>query len=224
MDALIFDFDGVIADSEPVHERAITEAARAMGVPLTHADYMTRIIGLDDRDTFRAIAAMGGLSLSPDELADVVAGKQKDMLARIDRGEVRAFDGSLALAREAASVMPVAICSGAARVEIDCILRRLEVTDLFRCVVTADDVERAKPDPAGYLLTARKLGVDPSRCVAIEDTPRGVQAARSAGLRVVGVCHSVSAEELGQVDFVADSTERITLNLLRVLTTSPSRE
>ena len=217
MDALIFDFDGVIADSEPVHERAITEAARALGVELTHADYMTRIIGLDDRDTFRVIAAMGGLSLSSAELADVVEAKQRDMLARIDRGEVKAFAGSLELAREAASVMPVAICSGAARIEIERILLRFEVSDLFRCIVTADDVEQAKPDPAGYLMTAQKLGVDPSRCVAIEDTPRGAQAAKSAGLRVVGVCHSVGREQLRAVDAVVESTSELTLDFLRSL-------
>lgn len=217
MDALIFDFDGVIADSEPVHERAITKAARALGVELTPADYMTRIIGLDDRDTFRVIAAMGGLSLSAADLAEVVEAKQRDMLARIDRGEVKAFAGSLELARDAARVMPVAICSGAARIEIERILLRFEVSDLFQCIVTADDVEQAKPNPAGYLLTAQSLGVDPARCVAIEDTPRGAQAARSAGLKVVGVCHSVGRAELTQADRVVESTKQITLAMLLAL-------
>ena len=104
MDALIFDFDGVIADSEPVHERAITRAAQMLGVPFTHDDYMTRVIGLDDRDTFRVIAEMGGLAeLSAQEAVDalihrnleladavVVRDKKLDALeAEVDRLAVR---------------------------------------------------------------------------------------------------------------------------------------
>ncbi len=217
MDALIFDFDGVIADSEPVHERAITQAAQALGVSFTHEDYMTRIIGFDDRDTFRVISEMGGLDLSPERIAEVIAGKQGDMLGRIDRGEVRAFPGSLDLAREAARWMPVAICSGAARVEIERILRVFESAEIFRCVVSADDVSQAKPDPAGYRMAARLLGVEPGRCVAIEDTPRGARAAKDAGLRVVGVCHSVGREELSGTDAVVGSTAELTLEFLRSL-------
>ncbi|MCA9272923.1 MAG: HAD family phosphatase [Phycisphaerales bacterium] len=217
MDALIFDFDGVIADSEPVHERAITRAAQMLGVPFTHDDYMTRVIGLDDRDTFRVIAEMGGLALMPERLAEVVYTKQQHVLEMIDAGEVKAFPGSIELIRSAAEVMPVAVCSGAARVEIERILRRFEILDVFRCIVTADDVEKAKPDPAGYLMTAQKLGVEPAHCVTIEDTPRGLAAAKSAGLKAVGVCHSVSAEELTQADRVVETTEQITLDMLRSL-------
>ena len=217
MDALIFDFDGVIADSEPVHERAITRTAETLGVRFTHEDYMTRVIGLDDRDTFRVIAEMGGLLLMPERFAEVVYTKQQMVLEMIDRGEVRAFPGSIELIRSAAKAMPVAVCSGAARIEIERILKRFEILDVFGCIVTADDVEKAKPDPAGYLMTAQKLGVDPLRCVTIEDTPRGLAAAKSAGLKAVGVCHSVSADELTQADLVVETTEQITLDMLRAM-------
>lgn len=217
MDALIFDFDGVIADSEPIHERAITRAAKALGVPITHHDYMTRIIGLDDRDTFRVIAEIGEITISPEDLARIVGNKQRDVLAMIDRGEVRAFPGSIELVLEAAARMPVAICSGAVRVEIVRILERFGIVERFAHIVTADDVERAKPDPSGYLLTARKLGVAPALCTAIEDTPRGIRAAKAAGLRVVGVCHSVDEGELGEADLIVESTAKLTLDTLIVL-------
>ncbi len=217
MDALIFDFDGVIADSEPVHERAITRVAGMLGVPFSHEDYMKRVIGLDDRDTFRVIAEMGGLALVPERLAEVVYTKQQFVLEMIDNGEVRAFPGSIELVRSAARVMPVAVCSGAARVEIERILKRFEILDVFGCIVTADDVEKAKPDPAGYRMTAQKLGVEPERCVTIEDTPTGLRAAKGAGLKAVGVCHSVSADALGQADRVVETTEQITLEMLRAM-------
>lgn len=215
MEALIFDFDGVIADSEPVHERAITRVAQMLGVPFTHDDYMTRIIGLDDRDTFRVIAEMGGLLLVPERLAEIVSTKQSYVLEMIDQGEVKAFPGTIRLIRESARALPIAVCSGAARVEIERILERFELLDLFRHIVTADDVEQAKPDPAGYRMTAEKLGVAPADCVTIEDTPTGLTAAKSAGLKVVGVCHSVSAAEMSQADLVVESSEQITMDMLR---------
>lgn len=217
VDAFIFDFDGVIADSEPTHERAIAEAARDLGVPISHDLYMTRIIGLDDRDTFRAIADLGRLTLSPADLARTIEAKQARVLVMIDRGDVQAFAGSLELARLAAASYPVAICSGAARVEIERILHRLGALELFRCIVTADDVPKAKPDPAGYLLTARKLGIDPARCVAIEDTPRGIRAAKAAGMKAVGVCHSLPKHELHEADLVAHSTLQLTIERLESL-------
>lgn len=216
MDALILDFDGVIADSEPVHERAIAEAALALGVRLTHGDYMTRVIGLDDRDTFRVLARMAGRELAPHELALVVRAKQERVLAMVDSGEVRLFGATIALVREAhAAGIRVAICSGAARVEIERILEREGLRELFRGLVTADDVAHAKPDPAGYRLAAERLGVHPERCVAIEDTPRGIRAAMAAGLKVVGVCHSLAAEELGEADLVVRSSEELSLEMLR---------
>lgn len=216
MDALILDFDGVVADSEPVHERAIAQAALALGVRLTHADYTTRVIGLDDRDTFRVLAQMARRELAPDELASIVRAKQESVLAMIDAGEVRLFPATVALAREAhAAGIPVAICSGAARVEIERILKREGLRELFRVVVTADDVAQAKPDPAGYRLAAMRLEVRPERCAAIEDTPRGIRAARSAGLKVVGVCHSLRAEELGEADLVVKSSEELSIEMLR---------
>ena len=158
---------------------------------------------------------MGGLLLVPERLAEIVSTKQSFVLEMIDRGEVKAFPGTIRLIRESAQALPIAVCSGAARIEIERILERFELLDLFRHIVTADDVEQAKPDPAGYRMTAEKLGVAPANCVTIEDTPTGLTAAKSAGLKVVGVCHSVSAAEMSRADLVVESSEQITMDMLR---------
>ncbi|GAB5495806.1 MAG: HAD family phosphatase [Phycisphaerales bacterium] len=218
MDALIFDFDGVIADSEPAHEQAIRETAALEGFEVSHAMYTNEIIGLDDRDTFRLIGRHHGRDFSEAELVALTSKKQDRFLELVDAGEVEAFPGSVKLIREAAQQLPIAVCSGAVCIEIERVLSNLGVHELFPVIVTADDVKAAKPDPTGYSLTARKLGVDTSRCVAIEDTDKGIAAGKAAGLTVVGVCHSLPRERLSQADSVYATIEELNLDRLRELT------
>ncbi|MEM9167802.1 MAG: HAD family phosphatase [Planctomycetota bacterium] len=209
--AVVFDFDGVIADSEPAHERSMLDAAAELGLSFSPREYRETIIGYDDRDAFRVVAQMRGRTLTAAEAASLADDKQRRFEAMLAAGEVTLFPGSAALVRSAAARAPVAICSGAIRSEIEPLLAQFGLEGLIRTIVSADDVPVAKPDPAGYRLTAERLGVPTDRCVALEDTPTGIQAARGAGYaRLVGVCHSVSAEELGAVDLVAPDTGSLT--------------
>ncbi|PHQ82711.1 MAG: HAD family hydrolase [Phycisphaera sp.] len=217
MDALIFDFDGVIADSEPAHEKAIGEVAQSSGMTVSHQFYLDHIIGLDDRDTFRVIAADHKNDIDEQEIDRLCGLKQARFLELVDEGYAKAFPGSVELIRASAKRLPIAVCSGAVRIEIDRVLAEFGIADLFRFVVSADDVERTKPDPAGYLLSAKKLGLDPSRCLAIEDTAKGIAAGKAAGLTVVGVCHSLPAELLSEADLVVDSIEELNIDRLMEL-------
>ncbi|HED54604.1 MAG TPA: HAD family phosphatase [Phycisphaerales bacterium] len=200
MKAIIFDFDGVIADSEPAHERAIRAAAESKAMTVTHDLYLTQIIGLDDRDTFRVIAEANGRSLDDVELNELTGKKQRLFVDLVQAGEVYAFPGSVELVLSAADRVPIAVCSGAVRLEVELILDRLKIRDRFRCIVTADDVLSAKPDPTGYLMTAERLGCPARECVVIEDTARGIQAGKAAGMRVAAVGHSLPAGQLSQAD------------------------
>ncbi|MCC6678335.1 MAG: HAD family phosphatase [Phycisphaerales bacterium] len=217
--AIVFDFDGVIVDSEPMHESALLEAARAMGLSFTHEQYVNAYLGFDDRDTWRAIAKDNGRTLSEAETARLNELKWTAVRRAMARGEPRAFPGSVELIRAAAERGPVGLCSGARQHEIDPILRRLGVLECFGAIVTADDVAVAKPDPAGYALTARRLGVAADRVkgfapVAIEDTLKGVKAARLAGYRVVAVRHSLVDAVFEEADVVADSTAALSVEAL----------
>ncbi|MEL6498327.1 MAG: HAD family phosphatase [Planctomycetota bacterium] len=208
--AIVFDFDGVIADSEPVHERALLETVRAEGLTFTHEQYQTEIIGYDDRDAFPAIYRMNGKPFDPAQSDRLIEIKTNLLHRLIAEGAVTPFPGTLDLAHAArARGIPIAICSGALQEEIGLMLEAFNAADLFEIIVAADDVEKAKPDPAGYLLAAQKLGIDPVACACIEDTPTGIQAARAAGYgKVVGVCHSLPASEIGEADAVfADAME-----------------
>ena len=125
--------------------------------------------------------------------------------------------GSIELIEEAAARLPIAVCSGAVRVEIEKVLTVLGVIDRFRHIVTADDVENAKPDPSGYLLAAEKLGFAPERCLTIEDTDKGITAGKAAGLTVVGVCHSLPRDRLSEADLVVDSIRQLSVDRLMQL-------
>lgn len=217
MDALIFDFDGVIADSEPAHERAIRETVESVGLGMSHDLYTERIIGLDDIATLKVIAEEHGRELSDQEIRELADLKQARFLELVEEGHSPAFAGSVELIRESARRVPIAVCSGAVRIEIDKVLSVLGVADLFRHIVTADDVENAKPDPAGYVLTAKKLGFDPSRCVTIEDSDKGIAAGKAAGLTVVGVCHSLPRDRLTEADLIVESTRELSIDRLMSL-------
>lgn len=192
--AIVFDFDGVIVDSEPVHEDATRRAARAVGLDFPHEKYVEEYIGYDDRDLFRAIARDHGRELSPDDLTELRRAKEAFVQEMLHAGMAPAWPGSVELVRRAKEAGPIAVCSGALRAEIEPVLSRLAIRELFGVIVSADDVSRSKPHPACYELTARKLGIPAAACVAIEDTPTGATAARDAGMRVVGVCHAFKPE------------------------------
>lgn len=192
--AVIFDFDGVIVDSEPMHEAALLRTVRGLGMDFTHARYMEEYIGYDDRDCFRALCRDHGRAVAAEEFARFQAEKAAAVRELIERGEARPFPGTLRLIEEVSRRVPMAICSGALGDEIERILARLGLRARFGVVVSADDVPASKPDPAGYRMTAERLGVEAGRCVVIEDTPTGCRAALAAGMTVAAVCHSVGAD------------------------------
>ncbi|MBS0192504.1 MAG: HAD family phosphatase [Phycisphaerales bacterium] len=212
MRGIVFDFDGVIVDTEPLHERALLECARGRGLEFTHEQYMNRLIGLSDRECLPVLYGLAGRELSEPEHASFLAEKKSRVQEMIVGGQAKPFPGTLRLVRESAGRVPIAVCSGAIRHEIELVLSMLGIADHFVAIVSADDVVRSKPDPQGYKMAAEALRLLPQDCVAIEDTPTGCRAALGAGLRVIATGHSLprAAFPAGVASFVG-STEEITL-------------
>ncbi|MCC6427662.1 MAG: HAD family phosphatase [Phycisphaerales bacterium] len=196
MQGLVFDFDGVIVNSEPMHEAALRLAALDLGLDFSHDDYASRYIGFDDRDFLTTLASDHHRTLTPAQIEGFNARKRDAFMTVVKDGLVAPFPGVVDLITTAARQLPIAICSGARRHEIDPILEAMGVTRQFKVIVTADDVPRSKPDPACYLTTARRLSIDPAHLLAIEDTTFGIRSALDAGYKVVAVTHSFTAEEL----------------------------
>ncbi|MDX1564914.1 MAG: HAD family phosphatase [Phycisphaeraceae bacterium] len=196
--AIVFDFDGVIVDTEPLHHQAFLKALDDHDIRFDFETYRQRYIGFDDRDGLRAICRDHDVALSNDELTERIDRKAR-AFEQLSSGDLKPLPGVVELAEAAAAVMPVGLCSGALRSDIECVLPNLDggrLLPLFKAWVTADDVEKSKPDPSSYALSAVRLGQEPHHCLAIEDTPTGLQSAHDAGFQTLGVSQLHSDRQL----------------------------
>ena len=197
---LVFDFDGVVVDSEPLHFAAFEEVAAELGVALTYDRYLQTYIGFDDREAFETLLTEAGEPADPARVARLTEEKAPrfERLAgeAADAGRL-AFPGTVAFARAAVEAgIPRAIASGATRADIRLMLRLIGLADAFELIVSADDVARSKPDPETFRLAAEGLGVPCSACLAIEDTAAGLASAAAAGMRTLGLTQSHDAAYL----------------------------
>lgn len=190
-DAVLLDFNGVLVDDEHLHLACFNAVLAPLGVHVSSAEYEARYIGFDDRGAFEAMLRDAALAPPDGGITELIAQKSV-RYAELAREQLRIFDGAATLVREAAALAPVAIVSGALRAEIEGALALMDVRACVSTIVSAEDVERCKPDPAGYLMACARLGLKPSsqqryRAVAVEDTVAGVLAARAAGVDAIGV-------------------------------------
>ena len=198
---VIFDFDGVIADTERLHLLAFQEALAGGPLTLTEEAYDARYLGYDDAGLLHALAADHGRRLPPAEIERLVAAKGRRYDALVGAGEVVFPDAPDCIARLGADLI-LGIASGARRAEIEAILAGAGLRRHFSAVVAADDVARSKPAPDTYARAAELLCAElgrppsPSGFVAIEDSRWGIEAATAAGLPCVGVTTSYGAEDL----------------------------
>jgi beta-phosphoglucomutase len=215
--AIVFDFDGVLADSEPLHLRSYQEIFEPHGVKLDTKTYCDRYLGFDDEGAFRQIASDFGLILGDEEIEMLMAQKSRKLEALLSGANVL-YPGAAACARALAAVWPVGIASGALRHEIELMLRGTGLLDSFKFIVAAGDTDRTKPAPDPYLRAAELHGMPPSACVAIEDSRWGLESARAAGLRTIAITHTYAREKLtADADLVVDKLEEITPELVRRL-------
>lgn len=211
IEAVIFDFDGVIVDTEPLHYAAFQRTLEPLGLHFTWQEYVETYIGFDDRDAFRHVFATKGIALEHDRLQSLI-GQKAAYFDDVIKSGVSAYPGVLDLIFHLkAHNIPLAICSGALRSDIDPILAMLGIADCFDIIVTADDVAASKPDPECYALAFLKLhsahhnSFSKEATIAIEDTPAGITAATAAGLMVCGVTNSYPANRLSQATFITES-------------------
>lgn len=211
-DAVIFDFDGVIADTEPLHHKAFQQALQPLGMGFSWQEYQKVYMGFDDRDAFRELFRSSSKKLDDQSLQELISKKAESFQQVIAEG-VTPYPGVLELInRLAERQIPLGISSGALRSDIIPIIGQLKITERFSTIVTADDVPQSKPDPASYRMAMQNLirlypdTLHQSSCIfAIEDTPAGIQSAKGTGLKVVAVTNSYPAELLTQADYTVAS-------------------
>jgi beta-phosphoglucomutase len=218
--AVVFDFDGVIANSEPLHYKAFRDVLDEQGIAFSEAEYYKEYLGFDDLNVFRQLAADRGLAWDAGRLDALVATKAVRMEDLEKDGSIL-FPGATAAVRRTSAALPIAIASGALRAEIGRILDREQLTSCFRFVVGAEDTPVSKPAPDPYLRAVALLAqsIDrllASQCVAVEDSPWGLQSARTAGLRTVAVAHTYSRATL-DADLIIDSLDELDIGVMQHL-------
>ncbi len=223
--AVIFDLDGTLVETEPLHFAAFNEVLRADGVEIGFDDYTARLIGLNDRDCFATVLSENRKDASEQHVADLIARKTAVYQAIIAEREVL-YPGAEKFVRDCAQRFPLMIVTGTLRAEAETILRRAGLRELFLDVIAAEDVERGKPEPDGFIAALGRIGYllrqrDPvmaDECLAVEDTPAGIEAAHRAGMKVLALCHMVAAGDLAAADVVRASISNLDLDdVLRAL-------
>jgi len=209
--AIIFDMDGVIVDSEPLHKESFLQVWEELGYGNNHGINFSDFYGTSDRTVWKAFIDKHKPKMHIDELILL----RKKRLIKLLRDKKPIFDGVLPLIQHLASYCPIGLASGSVHHIIDEILKMDELRQYFRCIVSSEDVSLPKPSPEIFLLASKKLNVEPKYCCVIEDTINGVKAGKAAGMNVVAITNTFSIDQLSKsgADLVCQSYNEITKNL-----------
>jgi HAD superfamily hydrolase (TIGR01509 family) len=197
VDAIIFDFNGTLSDDEPILCTIFQHLFAAHGRPMSAQEYYDELAGLSDPEIVRTWLGRD----NPD--VDLVIAERVELYRAATADGSSIDDEARAAVRFAAKHVPLAVCSGAARAEIEPVLGAAGLTGCFRAIVSSDDVERGKPDPEGYVEALRCLDV-PEHALVFEDTEAGVGAAKAAGLRVIAKRGTLDPARLREADELVD--------------------
>ncbi len=210
--AILFDFNGVLVDDEPIHFELFQQVLGEEGIALTSEDYYAEYLGFDDRGCFSAAFAAAGRTLAPEALSRLIARKSAYYQERIRRQGFPFFPGAAELVEAVADAgLRLGVVSGALRGEVEGGLEQIGVRGYFKTVVTAEDVAESKPDPESYRRGLELLNalpplpsrlLHPHEVLAIEDSPAGLASASANGLTTLGVAQTYPAAELAQADHV----------------------
>ena len=215
--AIIFDFDGVLADTEPLHFKMFQRVLHEEGLPLSEQDYYQKYVGLDDKGCFQSILLAHGRPAPLETVRRLVERKAALMLEQIKVTPV-IYPGIEDFIKRAAGRYRLAIVSGALRHEIELILEAVGLRSSFEHITAAEDIRNGKPDPEGYLRALqalnRQAAVHASDCLVIEDTIAGIQAAHAAGMRCLAVSTTYPAAQLAGADAVASTLKGYDLEAL----------
>ena len=227
-EAILFDFDGVILDSEEYHFEAFRRVFKEEGVSLSRDTYYQNCLGFNDVGCFRWGLKGAGKIGEAGEIQALTERKAvyfEDLL----RDQMRFFPGVCEFIRAASKKYPLAVTSMARRGEIEMALRKADLADLFRLIVSGEDVERTKPDPEPYDKTLRLLNthlsltntereIRPDQCLVVEDSSAGVESAKSAGMNVLALAQTEEPEHLqAAADQVLLSLEGVSLEEVEAL-------
>ena len=212
--AIIFDFDGVITDSEPVHLKMFQKVLGEMGLTISEKDYYEIYLGMDDKGCFSTLLKSNGID-SNFELIQSLIDKKTEYLMDYIKDNLFIYPGVVEFIEASSRKYLLAIASGALRHEIEFILEGAGVRSAFNIIVSAEDVSEGKPNPECFIKALDRLNeisshpITTAECLVIEDSIAGVEAAKAAGIRCVAVTNTYGPERLTMADVVVKSLSEL---------------
>ena len=207
--AIIFDLDGVLSDTQHLHTKVEKKILAEHGISISEKELTRLYAGTKDGTGIRKEFEKRGL---PFDLQSLLREKYKRMLT--EKSTIAPVPGVIVLVDTLHKTYPLAVASGSAIGFIKLVLRKLTIARKFTVLVSANEVAEGKPDPAIFLLAAKKLGVDPKECLVIEDAPNGVAAAKKAGMKCIAITTTHAEEDLKKADKIIHSFDEFTIAML----------
>jgi len=214
--ALVFDFDGIITDTEPVHMEAWQGVLEPVGINIDEDEFRTQYVGLNDRDFLDAVGKNHKHHFEDADKASLIEQKSMSTIELLEK-DIPLMPGVREFVEGARADHLLAICSGSNRPEIEFILKHLKWIGYFDPIVAADSVKKGKPDPEGYIRAYEGLldlcdsPMLSEEVIAIEDSPKGIEAARAAGLKCLAVRTTFGSGDLGRADWIVNSLAEVDL-------------
>ena len=209
---VVFDMDGVIIESEHTHYQAICEA---MGDEMdqTYQTFLSKCTGGDERFAMGRLAEFCGIEYD-ESIFQQWSQRKAEAYRRLVSKSAKAMPGAIDLVCSVAEKFPIGLATGSRRSDVEAAFSTLaggKLNGLFQSIVTSDDVAKTKPDPATYAKAAEGMGVSPSDCLAIDDSPNGVSSAKKAGMKVLGITAIHDNSSLRDADWHLRSLEEVIL-------------
>jgi len=220
LQGLIFDVDGVIADTEAVNARAsIKVFADLFGVEGVVREDFEAGLGRGAEEYVKAAARVHSLELTDEQVEKATQLRQEYFLKILTEEPLPPFPGVLELMDEAMQIedFRVAIATSGTLEKSRAVLNAVRVPYRKMVYINGNDVKNKKPNPELFLIAAQRMGIEPAHCVVIEDAPNGVQAAKAAGARCIAVTNSTTAAKLAEADLICDSLEQISIETIQRL-------
>jgi len=213
--ALIFDFNGLIVDDEPIHCELFQQVLNDEDIQLTEKDYWESYLGFDDKGLITAVYEREGKKITPKKMGELIH-KKNELYFPTLKNKLKFFPGVLDFIRDMKNKYPLAIVSGALFSEIEFVLKEGDILDLFDPIIAADHTKHGKPDPEGYMVAFAKLKKEmpdllPESTLALEDSLAGIEAAKRAQLKVAALTHTYSAEKISPLkpDYLFDRFDQV---------------
>lgn len=221
--AVIFDFDGVITDSEILHLRAFNQSLAQYGIEITKNDYYKTYLGFTDVDCYKLLIEKGLLKMDEQQIKNLIEQKKKifEQLAKAEGKMIEGVRDFLNMLEQ--NNIPMAICSGSLLTEVEMVLEDARLRHLFEVVVSGEQVKKGKPDPEGFLLSLQRLNenrenpITANQCVVIEDSHWGLEAAKAAGMHTIAVTNSYDAGQLSMAEKIVNQLNELNIDDLQQL-------